>query len=392
MNKRVLFVDDEPNVLQAIKRAVRKDADITIAVGPEAGLATIAEQPPFAVIVSDMRMPGMNGVEFLRAAQQMSPDSIRIMLTGNSDQQTAVSAVNDGEVFRFLTKPCDVNLLRHVLEQALRQYELVNAERDLLENTVTGSLSVLTELLAMSMPQAVGRTCRIKDRVLNLASETQGIAAEEAWAIETAANLSQLSLLMMDVSLVEKVNAGQALDAHEQAAYAEASTNLADLIRRVPRMEKVAEIVRYQHKHYDGKGWPKDAVKAESIPFGARALHLALRMDALYLSGADSDEVVQKLSERSEQFDPRLLERLTKGKTFQTPDASRTISVEDIAVGLTIEEDVRTDSGSLLVCAGQQVSDSIHKHLMGFIINGTLTGKITVSGEADEDEPMRQSA
>ncbi len=107
-NRRVLFVDDEVNVVEGIKRQVRKSFDVFTATNPREALALVQSEPDFAVIVSDMRMPQMSGVEFLSAVKKARPETIRVMLTGNQDQLTAAAAVNDGEVFKFLNKPCDV--------------------------------------------------------------------------------------------------------------------------------------------------------------------------------------------------------------------------------------------------------------------------------------------
>ncbi|MEM7765501.1 MAG: HD domain-containing phosphohydrolase [Pseudomonadota bacterium] len=381
MNQRVLFVDDEPNVLQALRRAIRKDVDATIAVGPEAGLEAIANQPAFAVIVSDMRMPGMNGVEFLRAATQLSPDSVRIMLTGNSDQQTAIDAVNQGQVFRFLTKPCDVDQLRLVLSQAIRQFSLVNAERDLLDNTVKGSLGVLTDLLSMAMPEAFGRTCRIKERVARLTAHFPDLSADDRWSIETATMLSQLCCIAMDQDVIAKLNRGESLNDTELAAYHAATSQVAGMVERVPRMEQVARIIANHHKGYDGSGYPQTDLRAEAIPFGARALHLALAIDQLRLRGLSNDEVLEALQMNKRRYDPRLLEKLAIKQTSAESPEPMNLPVTDVQIGMRIEQDITTDSGSLLVCAGQRVSDAIHAHLMSFVERGEMTSVISVSSD-----------
>ena len=105
MSNKILIVDDDPNLLAAVQRQLRKLYAIETAIGPEEGLKAISEQGPFAVIVSDYRMPVMDGIQFLSRVRQLAPDSVRMMLTGNADLQTAVDAVNEGSIFRLLTKP-----------------------------------------------------------------------------------------------------------------------------------------------------------------------------------------------------------------------------------------------------------------------------------------------
>ena len=106
---RILCVDDEPNILAAYQRLLRKTATIDIATGGEAGLALIraaqAERKPFAVVMADMHMPGMDGAVFLGKVAQVAPETVRIMVTGAQDLATAITAINDGGIFRFLPKP-----------------------------------------------------------------------------------------------------------------------------------------------------------------------------------------------------------------------------------------------------------------------------------------------
>src|ERR1700730_10145589 len=114
MLKRILCVDDEPNVLQAFERQFRKQFELHTAIGPERGLQAVAENGPFSVIVSDLRMPGMNGIEFLTRAKLMAPDTVRVMLTGQADLNATIAAVNQGNIFQFLIKPCPSDTLVRV--------------------------------------------------------------------------------------------------------------------------------------------------------------------------------------------------------------------------------------------------------------------------------------
>ena len=106
MPEKVLFVDDEPNVLAAYERQLRKQFDVVTMQGGEAGLQAVTMSGPYAVVVSDFRMPNMDGIEFLSRVKGISPDTVRMILTGYADVQTAIEAVNEGNVFRFLTKQC----------------------------------------------------------------------------------------------------------------------------------------------------------------------------------------------------------------------------------------------------------------------------------------------
>jgi len=144
MNNRVLLVDDDPNILEGYKRSLRKKFDVTTALEGHAALEVISRKDTFATIVSDMAMPSMNGIQFLSRVKEISPDSVRIMLTGNADLNIAISAINEGNIFRFLTKPCPEDLFIKTLEAGIEQYRLITAERELLEKTLNGSINVLS--------------------------------------------------------------------------------------------------------------------------------------------------------------------------------------------------------------------------------------------------------
>ncbi|MHC1712217.1 MAG: response regulator [Solidesulfovibrio sp.] len=136
---RILFVDDDQSVLDSLRRSLCRSYDLVTACGPLEGLAALKEQGPFAVVVSDLRMPDMDGVAFLKKSKETMPSAISIMLTGHGDLTTAMAAVNEGHIFRFLTKPCPIPALSHALDAALEQYRMAASEKQLLRITLENS-------------------------------------------------------------------------------------------------------------------------------------------------------------------------------------------------------------------------------------------------------------
>jgi ActR/RegA family two-component response regulator len=169
-DEKILIIDDDPNLLSGCRRMLRKEFDVTTAEGGREGIECLRSDETYAVVVADMRMPEVDGLAVLHAARRLSPDSVRVMLTGNADQATAVNAVNEGNVFRFLTKPCDQDTLKATLRAAIRQYQLVVAEKQLLEDTLRGSLKVMADLLSACRPKAFSRGGRIQRYVRRIAS------------------------------------------------------------------------------------------------------------------------------------------------------------------------------------------------------------------------------
>jgi len=129
MADKILFVDDEPSVLDGYRRMLHKEFQLDTAGGGEDGLALIKETGPYAVVVSDMRMPGMNGAEFLTHVRKQAPETVRILLTGFASVETAIQAVNEGNIFRFLTKPCEKEVLVKAINQGLELHQSMSAEK-----------------------------------------------------------------------------------------------------------------------------------------------------------------------------------------------------------------------------------------------------------------------
>jgi len=165
VNKKVLFVDDDANILNAYKRAFRKKYQFETAISAKDALTLLKQDPNFGLVISDMRMPQMTGLEFLVELKQRYPSITRIMLTGNADQKTAIDAVNQGDIFRFLNKPTPPSELAQAIDSGLKQHRLVIAEKELLNNTLKGTVKMLSELVALLNPEAAKRTTNLKQQV-----------------------------------------------------------------------------------------------------------------------------------------------------------------------------------------------------------------------------------
>lgn len=370
MNPRVMLVDDETRVLQGLERNLRRDFDLRLHESPEQALEMLKTDRRFAVIVSDMRMPGMNGVQFLAAARKLAPDSVRVMLTGNTDQDTAMRAVNDGEVFKFLLKPCEPERLREVLDAAVQQYRYALAERELLERTLKGSITMLSEVLAIAQPEVFGRAARLRQMVMALAESFPEVPR---WQIDTAAQLSQIGCLHVPTEIVTKVHEGDELTADEQRKFYAHAQLGADLLRNIPRLGPVADIVMYQHKAYDGSGFPALGATGDEIPLGARILHVALAHDALRAQGWTDASIMVQLTRDARRYDPHVLAALAKHVDRQNGERRLRVLPHELRDGMVLLEDVCTSAGKLLVCRGHDVTAQVRRFLARFHDEGRLS-------------------
>lgn len=275
-----------------------------------------------------------------------------------------------------MNKPCEAEELKRVIGQAVRQHELLTAEKELMEKTVKGCIKVLADLLGIVKPEVFGRVARVRRKVREVAEHLVGVSI---WELDAAALLSQLGCFNIAEDTLEKVHRGEALNDEEAAAFLAHPLLGADLIAQIPRLGKVAEIVLYQHKNFDGTGLPIDGVKGDQIPLEARALHAVLRYDELSTQGWSDAAIIDKLRKAQGQHDPAVLDALAKSLGGEAKATIVRVPAAELAEGMIIQEDVKTDKGMMLLCHGQEVTQAIREHLLKFQRQGLLKKPILVS-------------
>jgi response regulator RpfG family c-di-GMP phosphodiesterase len=389
VSNRVLCVDDDANILAAYRRQLRKQFDIDTAEGGAQGLEAVAGRGPYAVIVADMGMPGMDGAQFLRKARQLAPDSVRMMLTGNADQQTAVTAVNEGSIFRFLTKPCPTETFAQALAAGIEQHRLITAEKELLEQTLRGSIKVLTEVLALVNPAAFGRATRIQRLVRQLAAE---LKAENAWQLEVAAMLSQIGCVTIPEHVLGKVYEGVPLSEDEERMFDAHPRVGHDLIAHIPRLGEVAAAIALQERRFDGTNAPPKEPRDAELPLGGRLLKVVLDFDSLAAREPSRIKVLEVLRQRAGWYDPAILDALQKVLGVETRLEVQELRVCQLKVHMVLAEDVLTDKGLLLVAKGQEITPTLLQRLENYALRGTIREPIRVQVaaqcERSEDDPI----
>jgi len=369
MSEKILCVDDDANIVAAYQRNLRKQFTIDTAVGGEQALAAIETQGPYAVLVSDMQMPGMNGIEFLLKAKERTPDTVRFMLTGNADQQTAMEAVNKGHVFQFLTKPCPPEMLALALEAGLKQYRLVTAERDLLEKTLSGSIKVLTDILSMIDPRSFGRGELLRDYTRAF---VKSLKIDQTWEFEVAAMLSQIGFVTIPPGVIQKARAGHGLSGQEKDMLTQVPTIGAELLSNIPRLNTVAKIVLYQNKNYDGSGFPIDSVAGEDIPIGSRILKVLSDLLQLETKETPKATALSLMQNRTGLYDPRVLDAAFACFDIYLPQATsakssgHSVGFKDLQTGHVLISNIETCDGMMIVTAGNKISPLLLQKLKNF--------------------------
>jgi CheY-like chemotaxis protein len=355
---RILCVDDEPRVLQALGRHLRERFEVLTAGSGAEGLEVVKREPDLAVVIADMRMPAMDGATFLRHTRELQPTAVRMLLTGQADIAAAIKAINEGQVFRFLTKPCPPDQLLAVVDEAVRQYELVIAERVLLQRTVVGSIKALADIMSLVNPAVVGRAVRLKRRVSALAMQ---LALEDRWQLEAAALLSHLGELSLPESVTRKIARGDELEPDE-AERLQAATQAANrLIAHVPRLEPVSALLTSVTAAEAGDGASAAETPAQQV------LRLAMEVERLERQGFNAQSVLETLN-TLDDFPPALIEALRSVMQGGSEELERAeVPVAELELGMILDEDLRTRRDVLIAPRGCDVTPSFLEHIRHFV-------------------------
>jgi response regulator RpfG family c-di-GMP phosphodiesterase len=386
MSDKILFVDDEPAFLTSYQLTLPQDLhslnpdlstdststdptstapqhlDVETAIGGAAGLAAIQDRGPYSVVISDMRMPGMNGLEFLARVQQSAPETVRMLLTGYSDIETVMNAVNRGQVFQYLAKPCEPQTLAQAVTIGLSQYRLIRAEKELLENTLMGAIEVLTDVLSAVSPEAFARSSRIARYVRHLAATFQ---LRPAWCYQAAAMLSQLGCITLDPELLQAAYLDTRLSPEDRARYEAHAAVAQALLANVQRLEPVAWMVGQQFAATPQKPPQTPHLSEEDMLLGAKLLRMASSFESLRIRGVSAAEAILRLRHRAE-FDPKLVDALAELQEGASKMELRKVALTKIKVGTILQQNVRNRGGVLIVAKGQEVTPPVLVRLQHF--------------------------
>jgi CheY-like chemotaxis protein len=367
MSEQVLFVDDEQSVLDGIQRALRNRVQMHTATSGAEGLRLIREQGPFALVISDMRMPQMNGAQFLAQVRELEPDTVRMILSGQADLQSTIAAVNEGHIFRFLSKPCPAERLIPAVEDGLKQHRLICAEKVLLEQTLSSSIKMLIEILGMVRPSASSRAVRLQRYVTELAAAL-GLGNRWEWGV--AALTSQLGCVGLPPEILAKAEAGQALSDEEQRLYESHPEIAGKLLAGISRLDDVAAIVISQLQAVSFAGKTEKLSDWDVRSAGQLLLRTCLEFDRLVTAGMTRAEAVGRLEISRRDYPAALFGGLRKLSAGDRSLVAREVRVKDLAPGMILDQDLMTPKGTLLVPVGHEVSCSLMVRLAAIAEHG----------------------
>jgi CheY-like chemotaxis protein len=351
----ILFIDDESMLLDGVRRVLRKSFEVTTAESGAEALARLDAGEAFEVVVSDMQMPQMNGASVLAAFRLRAPDTVRILLTGHADIQSAIAAVNRGQIFRFLTKPCSPEDLAGAIDAAVSQHRLIGAEKVLLEQTLVGSVRALTEVLSLVQPEVFGPSAR-QHAIVRAVAERLGIS--DAWHLEVASMLSLVGYVVLPTDLAGKLQRGVDLDASERAMARQMPAVVERVLSCIPRLEKVRDVLAEYETLRAGQPLKR------SNAVGAQILDAVSHFVQLEREHRDLAGALQMLLGSGRHPQP-IAEALAD--TLQRQErVTRELRLEEIESGMTLGQDVVTEGGVLLTARGQLVTDQLLTRIRNF--------------------------
>ena len=417
---RILFVDDEPNILSSLRRLFRAQGyQVLTAESGSAGLK-ILETEAVDLVISDMRMPEMDGARFLEHVRERWPDTLRLLLTGYADVRSILDAINRGEIYRYITKPWDDNdivlVVRHALErqtllhekqqlEALTQHqneelkllnaslemkveartvalkkahdELVSSNDKLKINFLT-SIKVFSNLIELRGDKLAGHSRRVADLARRIATR-MGLAARETQEIFIAGLLHNIGkigfsdeLLAMPVSLMNGDRLG---------LYRKYPMRGEQLLMPLDDLRGAASIVRSHQERFDGEGFP-DRLSGFNIPIGARILVLASDYDNLQIGTLAQrclrpDEAAALiLQSRGKRYDPLVVaafQDIINGSNSTSsvanivePLPEEPVTAAGLRAGMVTTRDLITRDGFLLLSAEHVLNEQLIKQILEF--------------------------
>ena len=359
MNNKILCVDDEEMILKGFQLNLRKDFELHLASNGVEGIEVFDREGGFSVVLSDMRMPQMDGATMLGEIKKRDPEVVTVLLTGHTDFESAMLAVNSGNIFRMLSKPCPPQDLIKVLHDSIEQNDLIRSKRILLDQTLRGAVDAIAESLSFAKPLFFGRAQRVRRLANELADLMQ---IENSWRVDVASVFSQIGYISLPNSVSEDVYHKRKLNAEVKEMVKHLPSDTQKVVEKIPGLEDICKIlhkvdVQYRFEEDDTGG----------IRLLASVLRVALDFDYYEEIGQDRSTIVQTFKTRVKEYDPKVIDSLQKlmkivEKNFRLEE----VSIKDLRKGMRLAEDLKVEDKFLVASQGADVDRQLLKVIRNY--------------------------
>ncbi len=373
-NTRILYVDDEENLLAAFVSLLRREGVKVSTVNfPQAVEETLRRDGPFAMVFSDQRMPGMDGVAVLELVSRLHPETIRVLMTGFASHEDAVRAINKGGIRQYITKPWDDEALRLLVRDGVRTYNLQcenafllkelkeknDAMKEMLQGTLAGTTKILGDMVSHVNGEAAAQTDRVRRAGKTVLGLIPDVNPVERWEALRAFDLFNLGIAVLPAWILIALNKNGLSSIERFPIAVQHHFQAADMLMSIPRFEGVAHTIRLQNKNYDGTGEPRESeVRGSELPLGSRILHILLDLDRQSTSTFRGRAVLEQMVRRSDRYDTSILRTLLQGK--RQPEESTELSLSalgEMKPGMILVDDLMNREGNMLLRRGGVLTD-----------------------------------
>ncbi len=356
MKSRVLIVDDDPELLRSVGDSLRDDFEIVAASSGAVGLQILASSAPFSVIVTDMQMPQMDGLRFIAAARKLAPEASYVMLTGDHNGQSAVAAINEGRVFRLLLKPFDMLSIRGSINAARRQFESSQADKELLNKTCAGAISLMCDLLEAQQP-SLCLALQGLDTTIDAIRTAAGIAERREYAL--AARLALVGCASLDEDEVLRFLRGSICDTEWRKVLRRSTEIGGRMIRRMPSLKLLGAMIERCDEtdglHSSNNPTSDDAI----IQVGGTLLSIGVCWQMLLAQSVDPSDAVKEMHKRFSALPTQYDTLFIDWPIDSTRTRGIEISLDEVATGMVLQKDVCTQHGDILLRCGRRMTESL---------------------------------
>ena len=349
-SKKILFVDDEETILSGFELTLGRSFDVTVSASVTEALDIFKDQGPFAVVVSDFQMPVMTGAEFLQKIREQDKEVVTMLLTGAANFENVSETVHHGQIFRLLGKPCPPDNMKEHINAALRQYELIRAEKDMLEQTLNGAVRAMTSILAASKPLFFGRAQRVKEVAFNLA---ELLDVDDPWRLELAATFSYLGHVGLPDNIQEDVYKQNALPGEVREIMDGFPSFISGILGGIPRLADIPEIIKSIDSDYNPLVIDKTGIRKL-----ASILRFARDYDHYASEGRSNAKIRELLASEEEKYLPGIISAFTKSYNISVEDDFiDMVDPKQLTKGMEINQDLRLPDETLIAPKGTIVEE-----------------------------------